>query len=87
MLIALIAGQTGCARPGASGRSGVRPAAYRLSELDDRFLEDLSRRSFAFFWEQADARTGIVRDRSRTDGRPANEMPPTSAASRPSDSG
>jgi hypothetical protein len=73
VLIALIAGQTGCARTGAPARPGVSPTAYRLSEPDDRFLEDLSRRSFAFFWEQADARTGIVRDRSRTDGRPASE--------------
>ena len=49
------------------------PAPYRLSADDDRFLEDLSRRTFAFFWEQADPNTGIVRDRSTTDGRPANE--------------
>jgi hypothetical protein len=50
------------------------PAAYRLSAEDDAFLEDLSRRSFLFFWEQADATTGIVRDRSGTDGGPsANE--------------
>ena len=27
-----------------------------------------------FFWEQADPATGIVRDRSRTDGGPANEQ-------------
>lgn len=33
-------------------------------------LEDLSRRSFLFFWEQADPTTGIVRDRARTDGSP-----------------
>lgn len=53
----------------------TRPSAapYALSEADDRFLEDLSRRSFLFFWEQADARTGIIRDRSRTDGGPSNE--------------
>ena len=36
-------------------------------------LEDLSRRAFAFFWEQADPATGIVRDRSRTDGAAASE--------------
>jgi beta-glucosidase len=49
-----------------------RPA-YKLSAEDDAFLEDLSKRSFMFFWEQADANTGIVRDRSRTDGSPPNE--------------
>ena len=49
-------------------------AAYHLSVEDDAFLEDLSRRSFLFFWEQADATTGIIRDRSATDGGPsANE--------------
>jgi hypothetical protein len=49
-------------------------AAYRLSAGDDAFLEDLSRRSFLFFWEQADATTGIIRDRAGTDGAPsANE--------------
>ena len=34
------------------------------------FLEDLSKRTFMFFWEQADPGTGIIRDRSRTDGTP-----------------
>jgi len=53
---------------------GQPRAAYRLSAEDDAFLEDLSRRSFLFFWEQADAATGIIRDRARTDGGPsANE--------------
>ncbi len=76
VLIALVACHTGCAQPHGPGRQGQPPAsptAYRLSPGDDRFLEDLSRRSFAFFWEQADVRTGIIRDRSRTDGGPASE--------------
>ena len=51
------------------------PAArYALSAEDDAFLEDLSRRAFMFFWEQADPQTGIVRDRSRTDGTPAGTL-------------
>jgi hypothetical protein len=45
-----------------------------ISREDDAFLEDLSRRTFMFFWEQADPATGIVRDRSRTDGGPSNEQ-------------
>jgi hypothetical protein len=45
-------------------------AAYVLSAADDALLEDLSRRSFRFFWEHADPQTGIVRDRARTDGTP-----------------
>ena len=41
-----------------------------VSAEDEALLEDLSKRSFLFFWEQADRSTGIVRDRSRTDGTP-----------------
>jgi hypothetical protein len=63
-----------CCALGASACAGHRPRqAVRpqvLSAEDDALLEDLSRRSFRFFWEQADPRTGIVRDRSRTDGSP-----------------
>ena len=44
-----------------------------LSAADDASLEDLSRRSFAFFWEQTDPATGIIRDRSRTDGSPSSD--------------
>ena len=43
-----------------------------LSAADDALLEDLSKRSFMFFWEQAEPTTGIVRDRSRTDGAPVD---------------
>jgi hypothetical protein len=46
-----------------------RPA-YVLAAEDDALLEDLSRRSFRFFWDHADPGTGIVRDRARTDGSP-----------------
>src|SRR5258708_2380 len=57
-----------------AGDGAHRRPAYRLSTEDDAFLEDLSRRSFLFFWEQADAGTGIIRDRAGTDGSPsANE--------------
>ncbi len=42
--------------------------AYTLTADDHRLLEDLSRRSFRFFWDEADPLTGIVRDRARLDG-------------------
>ena len=42
--------------------------ASRLSAEDDAFLEDLSRRSFRFFLDHADAETGLVLDRARTSG-------------------
>ena len=61
----------GCARvapaPVPGRAEGPRPS---ISAEDDALLEDLSKRSFLFFWEQADPDTGIVRDRARTDGTP-----------------
>jgi hypothetical protein len=64
----------GCAGRGlpAHTQASVERAQTILSPEDDAFLEDLSRRSFMFFWEQADTDTGIVRDRARTDGSPVD---------------
>ena len=45
----------------------------RLSAGDEAFLEDMSRRAFRFFREQADPATGLVRDRARTDNSPLDE--------------
>lgn len=45
----------------------------RLQPADDAFLEDLSRRSFLFFWEQSDPATGLTLDRARADGSPHRE--------------
>jgi hypothetical protein len=61
-------GLTGGESAAKQGRlEGPRPS---VSAEDDALLEDLSKRSFRFFWEQADPDTGIVRDRARTDGTP-----------------
>jgi hypothetical protein len=38
--------------------------------VEAQFLDDLSRRSFQYFWEQADPNTGLVPDRARMDGKP-----------------
>ncbi|MDQ1728603.1 MAG: hypothetical protein QOD33_728 [Pyrinomonadaceae bacterium] len=43
-------------------------AATKLSNPDEQLLEDLEHRSFNYFWEQADAQTGLVADRARMDG-------------------
>jgi hypothetical protein len=68
LLVALCLALTGCAPVPRS------QAPYSLSPTDDAFLEDLSKRAFMFFWEQADADTGIIRDRAGFDGTPsANE--------------
>ncbi len=45
----------------------------RIDQRDEAFLEDLSRRSFQYFWEQADPNTGLVPDRARMDGSPLQE--------------
>jgi len=45
----------------------------RLSAHDQALLEDLSRRSFRYFWEQAGPETGLVLDRARTDGSPHDQ--------------
>jgi hypothetical protein len=57
----------------AISNAGLAAAhAFKLSARDQSFLEDLSRRSFRYFWEQADPKTGLVLDRARTDGSPAD---------------
>ena len=52
----------------AAGASAAAPRGFPLSRSDDDFLDDLSRRAFLFFWEQADARTGLALDRTRNSG-------------------
>ena len=51
--------------PLVTGRRITR-RAYGQSE--QAFLDDLQRRSFRYFWEQADPETGLVPDRARMDG-------------------
>jgi hypothetical protein len=48
-------------------------AATRFAATDEQFLEDLEQRSFRYFWDQADPRTGLVPDRARTDGSPLDQ--------------
>jgi hypothetical protein len=44
-----------------------------VSSQDEAFLEDFERRSFNYFWEQADPHTGLVPDRARMDGSALDE--------------
>ena len=69
--IAFFAATPAAPRQDAAPLPAARASA--LSAADDAFLEDLSRRAFAFFWEQTDPATGIVRDRSRTDGAASSD--------------
>lgn len=41
-----------------------------VSKEDEAFLEDLQRKTFQFFWDHSDTKTGLTLDRSRTDGTP-----------------
>jgi hypothetical protein len=49
-------------------QAGDGTSPITISPQDRAFLEDLERRSVAYFWEQADHGTGLVLDRSSTDG-------------------
>lgn len=44
-----------------------------VSKEDDAFLEDLQRRTFQYFWDHSDPKTGLTLDRTRTDGTPPAE--------------
>ncbi len=46
---------------------------HQLTHEDEQFIEDLERRSFQYFWEQADPHTGLVPDRARMDGKALDE--------------
>ena len=47
--------QTGTQQPSAGQN--------KLSVDDDAFLDDLEKRNFQYFWDQAGSQTGLVRDR------------------------
>src|SRR5271165_2318902 len=49
---------------------GSRPSAV-LSPEDDTLLDELQRSAFRYFVEQADPKTGLVRDRARSNGSPS----------------
>ena len=71
MSVALLAAP-GCAPSRAALPAQAPAPRSALSPADDALLEDLSKRSFMFFWEHADPQTGIVRDRARTSGSPVD---------------
>jgi hypothetical protein len=45
-----------------------------LSNTDHKFLDELERASFLFFWESAHPQTGLVKDRSKADGQDPREI-------------
>src|SRR5579872_5825889 len=55
---------------GGAAVAPLRAAPQKLSKDDDLFLEELSRRSFQYFWEFTDPDTGMTRGRAKADGTP-----------------
>jgi hypothetical protein len=57
---------------GAAGLPAISQLAQAqpkpLSAADDALLEDISKRSFEFFWEMSDPHTGVTRDKTNLDG-------------------
>jgi hypothetical protein len=49
--------------PGFSQTDPAARAAALIAPEDDAFLDSLERATFLYFWEQADAQTGLVKDR------------------------
>lgn len=60
----------GCVRMQAAPREITLYGPMQLNPIDNDLVEDISRRSFRYFWEQMDPRTGLVLDRARLDGQP-----------------
>jgi hypothetical protein len=54
------------AQENPSAQTPQSPAG--LSPGDDQFLDELEKQNFQFFWEQAGAQTGLVRDRANVSG-------------------
>jgi hypothetical protein len=75
VLILLLACTSVFAQPRITSSPVPSPvaSAYQLTREDALFLEDLERRSFQYFWEEADPQTGLVPDRARMDGSALDE--------------
>ncbi len=43
--------------------SGTNTGSNSLSEVDDQFLNELEKANVQYFWEQANPKTGLVKDR------------------------
>lgn len=69
----LLACSLHCSILSGYAREPLPAPQHSLSASDEAFLEDLEHRSFQYFWEQANPRTGLVLDRTRTDGSQADE--------------
>ena len=57
------------------------PATHSLTKLNTDLVDDISRRSFRYFWEQTDPRTGLVVDRALNEGEDQEKPPQDRVAS------
>lgn len=57
-----------------SSAAGLFATTSSLSAADERLLQEIQERAFRYFWEAASPHTGLVRDRSRADGREEREV-------------
>ncbi len=64
---------TVCALLAAVALAQVPPSS-ELTKTDDAFLDELERAGVRFFWEQANADTGLVKDRALADGDDKREV-------------
>jgi len=48
---------------GSRGASPAKAGADSISPEDDKFLNDLEKANFQYFWEQTNPKTGLARDR------------------------
>jgi hypothetical protein len=53
---------------GAASLFNGDPTKYRFTREEDRFLEELERASFQFFWDEVNPYTGLIKDRSQAGG-------------------
>jgi hypothetical protein len=63
-----IAGAAGLPAVAQLAHAQNRAQPQALTAAQDAFLEDISHRSFQFFWEQSDPHTGVTRDKTGLDG-------------------
>jgi hypothetical protein len=60
--------------PGQRSTPAPFPAPSALSPEDDQFLDTLEQASFLFFWEQANPKTGLIRDRCNVRAKDTNTV-------------
>lgn len=60
---------TPCRAAQAAAATDATQNTGRLSKINNDLLDDISRRSFRYFWDNTDPRTGLVLDRAQFDGK------------------